>query len=255
MCFSFESHQLTQNEPQPYHSDMFQKMIQKDTTVFPIAVLIYMDDVVKFRTKSKSTCGIYYTLLNWDSQLCSSMESIRLLGFWEFADKLMNEIKQLNGFTLTVIHPSTGQEIPIRIEVAGFIWDTIEKWFSLQLMKDECSRCLETSSCQHLTPNILYGASLCDPDFTVEPKSRKILEMKEIIPKIPEIKRTYQQAYVREKCYGMNFLTLENMKVLYMKLSKTKRNQLLKTYSTCTPIDNPFLKYPEVIDPFCNSRG
>ncbi len=121
-------------------------------------MLLYLDDFAKFRTRQQSTCACYFSLYNWNSNFISKLESIRLVGFsctklsfWEFADLLMEELNRLNGKIIEIPNNRSGNVMKFKVVPSGFIWDTVERVFSLQLMKSECSRCLNMYENEHLT--------------------------------------------------------------------------------------------------------
>ena len=83
-----------------------------------------------------------------------------------------------------------------------------------------------------------------DPVHTETFPKRDIMKCKEIISQLE------YGGEDRNKSKGLKPLIREEVILKDNKVSKTKRNQTLSAIESHTHIDNPFLKYPEVIDPF-----
>ncbi|KAG2370656.1 hypothetical protein C9374_007569 [Naegleria lovaniensis] len=231
LCLNREKHQQQFATKQPFQSKIFNKILEKcQSDIFPLVMLIYVDDFVKFRTKSTSTCGVYSSLLNFNSDFMRKLESISLLGFskthcdfWTMTSHLMKEINHLDGEIIEIEDPSTGESRKFQIVVAGFLWDTVEKMYSLQLMKEECSRCEGIYDNQHKTPDCLFGASTIeDPKYVTHFEKRNIFEANTVINSID------LRSNDRTKDKGFKPLIWEEMQFKDLKLSKAKITQKLR---------------------------
>ncbi len=260
LCHSREQQSATHQRQQPYQTEIFKEILDKcDNNVFPTVIILYFDKFQKYRTRSVSTMGSYFTMLNWSAEFISKLESVILAGFsnneegyWNLSSFIMKEIKALDGKILIIKDPIKGTEIKTKIVLAGIVWDTPERLASLQIMKDECSKCLHMCGRQGLTPTTLFGASILDPDHTFTPTPRKIEEMNEMVAKSEVTHDSYFEDK-RKKYLGMKTKCWEEIKLKDKQISSAKRQMILRKYSELDYIDNPFLEYPEVIDPFVKS--
>ena len=78
----------------------------------------------------------------------------------------MDEIKHLDEKIISIQDAVSGEWCNYEIIVGAILWDTVEKVYALQLMKDECSRCEGTYGKQDKTPSFLYSASTLDHEHS-----------------------------------------------------------------------------------------
>ena len=73
------------------------------------------------------------------------MESISLLGNSktniELAKKFKEEINEIDGKVIEVYDASLDSMRKIRILIGPWIWDSVQRWFSLFLESKTCSKC------------------------------------------------------------------------------------------------------------------
>ena len=131
MCLSSKDFNTSKGQYQPYQTKIFVENVEKcGADVFPLIILIYIDDFAKFRTNQSSTCGIYCTFMNYDGEFLRSLQSIHLLGFaktalefWTAVGHIMDEMKLLDGKIIEIVDGVTGELRKYQIIVGGFLWD------------------------------------------------------------------------------------------------------------------------------------